>query len=95
MADSSSQTATERAAPSDADLEKGVSEPASDLDAAGNVPRVQDVAPGDENDKLEKEETDPNVVSWDGPDDPTNPMNWTMRKKWANIAVLSVLTLIT
>lgn len=38
---------------------------------------------------------DPNVVSWDGPNDPENPMNWTDRKKWTSIAVLSVMTLIT
>lgn len=38
---------------------------------------------------------DPNVVTWDGPDDPENPMNWPMKKKWTNIAVLSILTLVT
>lgn len=25
---------------------------------------------------------DPNEVGWDGPDDPLNPHNWTMKKKW-------------
>ncbi|RYP53482.1 hypothetical protein DL768_001519 [Monosporascus sp. mg162] len=39
--------------------------------------------------------TDPNVVDWDGPDDPENPMNWSDTKKWLNIAVLSILTLVT
>lgn len=38
---------------------------------------------------------DPNVVFWDGPDDPHNPMNWPEKKKWLNIAVLSILTLVT
>lgn len=38
---------------------------------------------------------DENIVDWDGPDDPANPMNWTGRKKWANIAILSALTLLT
>ena len=41
--------------------------------------------------KLEKSRTtrsgrsarDPNLVSWDGPDDPENPKNWTTRRKWA------------
>ncbi|KAF2176662.1 MFS general substrate transporter [Zopfia rhizophila CBS 207.26] len=41
------------------------------------------------------EETDPNVVFWDGQDDPENPMNWTAKKKWENIAVLAAITLIT
>ena len=38
---------------------------------------------------------DPNIVDWDGPDDPENPLNWSAGKKWANIAVLSALTLLT
>lgn len=43
----------------------------------------------------DEREPDPNVVTWDGPNDPMNPMNWTMKKKWTNIAVLSILTLVT
>ncbi|KAF3024751.1 hypothetical protein E8E14_005080 [Neopestalotiopsis sp. 37M] len=44
----------------------------------------------------EKWETcDPNVVGWDGPNDPENPLNWTSKKKWLNIAVLSILSFIT
>ncbi|KAK4145643.1 general substrate transporter [Dichotomopilus funicola] len=70
---------------SDTDLEKGVLELNSDLEAPTLVPDEKD----------EKTVEDPNIVSWDGPDDPTNPKNWTMRKKWGNIAVLSILTFIT
>ena len=41
--------------------------------------------------KLEKSRTtksgrsagDPNLVSWDGPDDPENPKNWSTKRKWA------------
>lgn len=43
-----------------------------------------DVAPGD-----------PNIVFWDGPDDPQNPMNWTAGKKWANMGMCSLFTFIT
>ena len=61
-----------------------------------------------ENDETE---TDPNIVDWDGPDDPANPMNWyvcircaqyhlankprTSRKKWLQIAMVSLLTFIS
>ncbi|EXJ62308.1 hypothetical protein A1O7_02742 [Cladophialophora yegresii CBS 114405] len=38
---------------------------------------------------------DPDIVDWDGPDDPENPLNWPSRKKWANIAFLSMITLLT
>lgn len=37
----------------------------------------------------------PNIVDWEGPDDPENPYNWSARKKWSNVAILSFLTLLT
>lgn len=40
-------------------------------------------------------DADPHIITWDGPDDPANPMNWTNKKKWTNIGVLSFLTLVT
>ena len=40
-------------------------------------------------------EVDPNVVDWDGPDDPQNPMNWPEKLKWANIAVIASITFLT
>ncbi|KAL2435320.1 hypothetical protein ABEF94_014931 [Exophiala dermatitidis] len=38
---------------------------------------------------------DPNVVDWDGPDDPENPLNWSPRRKWSNILLLAVMTTLT
>ncbi|KIX09528.1 uncharacterized protein Z518_00608 [Rhinocladiella mackenziei CBS 650.93] len=38
---------------------------------------------------------DPNVVNWNGPDDPENPLNWPVRKKWSNILFLSAITFLT
>lgn len=34
-------------------------------------------------------ERDPNMVSWDGPDDSENPKNWNMRRKWMAVLVVS------
>jgi hypothetical protein len=54
---------------------------------------------GGQDDKSSKNpalaESDPNDVWWDGPDDPENPLNWPGSKKWSNIFVLSLTTLIT
>lgn len=94
MADPSSS----QAGRSDSDLEKGAPE-VSDFEAATIVADAGDSEPaaqgGPSGEKDHSGEVDPNVVSWDGPDDPENPMNWTDRKKWSNIAVLSILTIIT
>jgi hypothetical protein len=43
----------------------------------------------------EHREVDPNVVDWDGPDDPENPMNWPAGRKWGAIAVVSGITFLT
>ena len=32
------------------------------------------------------------VVDWDGPNDPQNPMNWSSTHKWAIIALVSTIT---
>ena len=37
----------------------------------------------------------PDIVDWDGPDDQENPLNWPAKRKWANIAILSTITLLT
>lgn len=49
---------------------------------------------------LEKKHTtksikDPNLVGWDGPDDPDNPKNWTKKRKWAATLVVSSFTFIS
>jgi hypothetical protein len=35
------------------------------------------------------------VVNWDGDQDPDNPLNWTLKKKWKNLTIVSLITLIT
>lgn len=49
---------------------------------------------------LEKKHTtksikDPNLVTWDGPDDPANPKNWGKKQKWAATLVVSSFTFIS
>lgn len=41
------------------------------------------------------DEGDPNVVDWDSPNDPEDPKQWPDNKKWLNISILSLLTLVT
>ncbi|THY36518.1 MFS general substrate transporter [Aureobasidium pullulans] len=39
--------------------------------------------------------TDPNIVDWDGPEDPRNPMNWTGKAKIISCSTIIFLTLLT
>ncbi|KAI1910027.1 hypothetical protein LOZ53_000189 [Ophidiomyces ophidiicola] len=38
---------------------------------------------------------DPNIVDWDGPDDPENPLNWTFKKKAIIVGSIAIITFIT
>ncbi|KNG91035.1 hypothetical protein ANOM_000758 [Aspergillus nomiae NRRL 13137] len=39
--------------------------------------------------------TDPNLVTWDGPDDPQNPKNWPARRKWMVFVPMSLYNLLS
>lgn len=38
---------------------------------------------------------DPNIVDWDGPDDPENPLNWASSKKLAAMTIVSLVTMLS
>ena len=42
-----------------------------------------------------QQKRDPNIVDWDGEDDPEMPINWPARRKWSYIIMLASLTLLT
>ncbi|KAH0353619.1 MFS general substrate transporter, partial [Aureobasidium melanogenum] len=46
----------------------------------------------EKDDGEKKEEKDPNLVDWDGPDDPGNPMNFPEWKKWTITIVAGLMT---
>lgn len=39
-----------------------------------------------------REGNDPNLIEWDGPADPENPLNWKVGKKWMVTVVLGMMT---
>lgn len=43
----------------------------------------------------EIEGKDPNVVGWDGDNDPEYPLNWSNEKKWLNGGLLAAMTFVT
>jgi hypothetical protein len=49
----------------------------------------------DQADNEAEVENDPDIVWWDGPDDPQNPMNWRYTKKWGTVALVSAITFLT
>jgi multidrug resistance protein len=45
--------------------------------------------------KSNKGEKDANLVTWDGPEDPTNPKNWTTQRRWLATITVSLFTFIS
>jgi len=45
--------------------------------------------------KSSRSARDPNLVTWEGPDDPNNPKNWSYSRKWAATIVVSSFTFIS
>ncbi|KAI1102348.1 MFS general substrate transporter [Jackrogersella minutella] len=78
-------------------LEKGsVATTNPDLDSSPARPdSEQDVETGTYNREGSPDEKDSNIVDWDGPNDPQNPMNWPDSRKWLNIGIISIMTIVT
>lgn len=85
----SSQSASQKTRESDADGEKG--DNMSDRQPTPSTTKDSELLEKDAGNKAQ----DGDVVDWDGPDDPENPMNWSNNKKWLNIVLISALTLVT
>ena len=65
---------------STSDLEKGTMQLKVEIDDSTN-------------EKSARARVDADLVSWDGPDDPANPMNWPMSRKWIVTWTVSLFTL--
>ena len=76
---------------SELEKEKDAPEHPDDASLEAGPPPATDKA------KEKEEPLDENIVWWDEPvdQDPMNAMNWSEKKKWGNIAVLSAMTFVT
>jgi hypothetical protein len=59
------------------------------------TPFDQDLETGTQTTNRQEDAPDPDVVDWDGPDDPENPMNWPQYRKVINIGLISLFTFLT
>jgi DHA1 family multidrug resistance protein-like MFS transporter len=65
-----------------------------DLEKGENENEDPDALEREEEYRKQKEEQakDPNLIEWNSPDDPENPMNWKTSKKWVVTLVLGSMT---
>ena len=69
-------------------IENGVKH--DDLEA--NTSKSSEIS--DSSEEKNSDTVNPNIVDWDGPEDPTNPMNWPAWKVKAHIFLVSAITFI-
>lgn len=74
----------EKATPASSETEKEM-----DLEANGSSSSSK------KEPEVTKTEVDPNIVDWNGADDPQNPINWSEKMKWGNVAVIASITFLT
>ena len=63
-------------------------------DIEANISGTRSRSTDDQEQEKIPEDDDPNIVDWDGPDDPENPMNWPAWKVKAHIFLVSAITFI-
>jgi hypothetical protein len=59
-----------------------------------DIEKLEIAKPANDKETDEQPADDPNIVWWDGEDDPANPLNWTSLKKWTNIMLVSSIVFI-
>lgn len=59
----------------------------------GDAPVLADTTADKEPNNLTEGMTE--LVDWDGPYDPKNPMNWSLLRKWSTIILVSYITFVT
>ncbi|KAH6844758.1 putative MFS multidrug transporter [Chaetomium sp. MPI-CAGE-AT-0009] len=70
-------------------------QPASSTTTDHDEPGISPTEPSADVEKALVVPGDPNIVDWDGSDDPANPMNFSASFKAANVGIISALTFIT
>lgn len=70
-------------------------EASSDSEKPGCDPEKQQELQQNESSQAgDVKEKDPNIVGWEH-EDPENPQNWTLKKKWTNGALIAGMTFVT
>jgi len=74
-------------------IKDGEPKPRSSVSASNANHQAIDLEKAEETEQPQP--LDPNIVDWDGPDDPKMVLNWSKQKKWGTVGMLSALTFIT
>ncbi|RQM04528.1 hypothetical protein DH86_00004445 [Scytalidium sp. 3C] len=77
----------------ESDGEKGISN-GEDVDYSAAAESIESKKEETQNTAVmpNEKENDPNLVGWEGPDDPQNPQNWPKSKKYLVTVLYAILT---
>jgi Major Facilitator Superfamily len=74
---------------------KELNQPVHEFVAGVDAERDFEVVVEDGPPSPESKDVDPYFVTWSGPNDPDNPRNWSFKRKWAAVFVVSSFTFIS
>jgi multidrug resistance protein len=77
------------------DFHKELDHPQHEIVADIDTERDVEIQPEKEKSTSKTAEKDPNLVTWNSVDDPANPRNWSFKRKWAAVFVVSSFTFIS
>ncbi|KAI6081353.1 bicyclomycin resistance protein [Hypoxylon rubiginosum] len=60
----------------------------------GHIPAEAALSSSNDGDDNDDSDSNPNIIWWDGPDDPENPYNWPTWRKVLNCGLISAMTFI-
>lgn len=67
-----------------------------DPDVERGIPIVDTTEDADEKvPQSTSEPSNPDIVDWETPEDPRKALNWSVKKKWSNMALISAITFLT
>ncbi|KAL4740006.1 hypothetical protein BDV11DRAFT_204616 [Aspergillus similis] len=94
--DSPGEETDEKDANPELEVDNGiVTEKDRDLEANRQGPTAEIEKSRTQRSARSEQFSDPKLVTWNGPDDPENPKNWPMKKKWAIVVTVSCFTFIS
>lgn len=68
--------------------------PGADVEEDRHKPQVgEKCLAGGQNTPADDAVANPNIVDWDGPNDPANPRNWSKARKMLNVGLVSLSVL--
>ncbi|XXG94507.1 hypothetical protein Hte_000764 [Hypoxylon texense] len=81
--------------PSRSVISRTISEVRDGIESRRDLDLEEGISAEEEKSPATNPDSDPNLVTWTGPDDPENPKNWPISRKYGAVVIVSFFTLVS